>query len=78
MGTLCSCSDDDDNKSTVDITGIYYGNYITVDTKEIGLVVTQKEKGIYTLTFSDIAGRKVPLPFDVTLEESVASMWNWL
>lgn len=76
LGTLCSCSDDDDNKNTVDITGTYYGNYITVDTKETSLVVTQKEKGIYTLTFSDIAGRKVPPPFDVALEESAASIWQ--
>lgn len=73
---LSSCGDDDDEKAKVDITGTYYGNYITVDTKATSLVVTKKEGNTYTLTFSDIAGRKVPPPFDVTIESSAASIWQ--
>ena len=73
--TLLSCSDDDD-KNKVDITGTYYGNYITVDSKETSLVVSKKEGNTYTLTFSDIAGRNVPPSFDVTLQESIGGIWQ--
>lgn len=75
LGILSSCSSDDD-KSKIDITGTYYGNYITAYTDEASLVVTRREGNTYSLTFSDIAGRNVPPPFDVTVEESAASIWQ--
>lgn len=74
IGMLLSCGDDD--KKKVNIEGTYYGRYITGSSKETSLIVAKKEGSTYTLTFSDIAGVRVPPPFDVTLKESINNIWQ--